>query len=665
MVVTLHRQLVVLVSFLWLALLTGVFWLSVHNARDMLERQLHVHAQDTANSLGLSIAHPLGAQDKVLVESMIGAIYDSGYYREIALRNPAGDLLVVQRENRVSQLAPTWFVQALSIDPTPGLSEITHEWRVIGKLTVLPDTQQAYTELWKSTLHALWLFLAVGAFSLLLLWAIVRAALRPLRDLESQAEAICHRDFTGQQPLPRTRELRRVVQAMNRMTRQLKTLFDEQVAQIEQVRNQAYIDGITGLGNGRFFNAQLQSRLDSIEEPFVGALIKLEIGDMSAYNQQFGHDAGNWLLKQAGKLWRQQMDSVENAVFARVTGARFAAMLPHVEQDQVRALVQNFLDQLQALEPFSQTQTPLAAYAGIALCEVGRDLQAERPKALEAQADNALQKAQAGDAHCVQVFDPHGEHTPQEDRPHGVDDWESFLRDVIEQRRFTFHYQPVVSCLDQSLLHYEVLARIKLKDQVLAAGLFMPLVERFRLVQAFDQAIVSLLVEQLLRKPAEQRIAVAVNLSSHSVREEHFVDWLLDYLAQHSEATRYLIFEVPEVSVRTAHGRLKTLAEGLKRLGTRLAIDHFGSTNSSFGYLSGLPLYSIKVDQSYIRDIGDNLDNQFFVQSLVRIAHSRQILLTAEMVENVGQWELLRRFQVDGAQGFFLGKPAEINLLSA
>lgn len=662
---TLHRQLVVLVSFLWLALLAGVFWVTVHNARDILERQLHVHAQDTANSLGLSIAHPLGQQDKALVESMVGAIYDSGYYREIALRNPKGELLVVQREHQVSQTAPTWFVQALSITPTPGLSEIMHEWRVIGKLTVLPDTQQAYTELWKSSQRALGLFLAVGGFSLLLLWAIVRTALRPLRALEAQAEAICQRDFTGQQPLPRTRELRRVVQAMNRMTRQLKTLFDEQVAQIEQVRNQAYVDGITGLGNGRFFNAQLQSRLESQEEPFVGALIKLEIGDLASYNQQFGHDAGNWLLKQAGKLWRQQMDAVENAVFARVAGARFAALLPLVERATAIARVSAFMDELKALDPFQQNKAPLQVYAGIAVSAADGELHLERPRLLESQADNALQKAQVADAERIQVYDPSGMPSTSVERPAGVDDWESFLRDVIEQRRFTFHYQPVVSCVDQSLLHYEVLARIKLKDQVLAAGVFMPLVERYRLVQALDQAIVSVLVEQMLRKTPDQRIPVAVNLSSHSVREEQFVDWLLDYLSHHQEATRHLIFEVPEVTVRSAHGRLKTLAEGLKRLGAKLAIDHFGSTNSSFGYLSGLPLYSIKVDQSYIRDIGDNLDNQFFVQSLVRIAHSRQVMLTAEMVESSVQWELLRRFQLDGAQGFFLGKPAEINLLSA
>lgn len=663
---TLHRQLVVLVSFLWVTLLTGVFWLSVHNARDILERQLHVHAQDTANSLGLSIARPLGSGDMALVDSMIGAIYDSGYYREITLRNAEGKLLLAQQLDPVPRNVPTWFVQALSIAPTPGLSEVSHEWRMVGKLTVLPDTDYAYAELWKSTHRALWLFLVVGAFSLVLLWAIVRAALRPLRALEEQAEAICHRDFTGQQPLPRTRELRRVVQAMNRMTRQLKTLFDEQVAQIEQVRNQAYVDSITGLGNGRFFNAQLQARLDSLEEPFVGALIKLEISGMGHYNQHFGHEAGNWLLKQAGKLWRQHVDGVDNAVFARVTGARFAALLPHVERERTLSILQGFIDALTTQEPFLQTQTPLAVHAGVSMCQLGYNLHAMKPAALEQQADTALQKALVETAERrVQVFDPTTERDTLSENISGIEDWESFLREIIDQRRIVFHYQPVVSCVDQSLLHYEVLARIRLKDQVLAAGVFMPLVERYRLVQAFDQAIVSTLVEQMLKKAVEQRIVIAINLSSHSVREEQFVDWLLEYLGNHLEAARFLIFEVPEVTVRTAHGRLKTLADGLKRLGAKLAIDHFGSTNSSFGYLSGLPLYSIKVDHSYIRDIGENLDNQFFVQSLVRIAHSRQIILTAEMVENASQWELLRRFQLDGAQGYFLGKPAEINLLSA
>ena len=225
-----------------------------------------------------------------------------------------------------------------------------------------------------------------------------------------------------------------------------------------------------------------------------------------------------------------------------------------------------------------------------------------------------------------------------------------------------FHYQPVLSCVDQSLMHYEALARIRVGGELLNAGIFIPLVERFDLEEAFDKLTVSALIKRLNDLDVDKRAALAINLSSHSVRNEAFIDWLIDRVSTHKNIAPYLIFEVPELTVRTVHGKLKRLAEGLKEVGAKLSIDHFGTTNSSFGYLSGLPLYSIKVDHSYIRDIQDNLDHQFFVQSLVRIAHSRNILLTAEMVEHQAQWDLLRSFQLDGAQGYYLGEPRSPDL---
>jgi EAL domain-containing protein (putative c-di-GMP-specific phosphodiesterase class I) len=198
---------------------------------------------------------------------------------------------------------------------------------------------------------------------------------------------------------------------------------------------------------------------------------------------------------------------------------------------------------------------------------------------------------------------------------------------------------------------------VEIDGKLVTAGHFIPLVERFDMVLRFDKLIVEMIVEQLKTQAPGSLLPVAINLSSGSIRQESFERWLLDTVNANRDIAPYLIFEVPEITVRTAHGKLRRLAISLQEVGAKMTIDHFGTTNSSFGYLSGLPLYSIKVDSSYIRDIEANLDHQFFVQSLVRIAHSRQIRVTAEMVEQEEQWTLLRRFKLDGAQGFFLGEP--------
>ncbi len=647
---SLHRQMVLMITGLLLVLLAGICILSVHNSRDYLEYQLHGHAQDTATSLGLSISHPMAEDDQALVQTMVDAIFDRGDFTSIVVRNADGDIIIRRSLEPLPHSVPDWFVSWLKINPMPGVSEITRDWRVVGEVRVQSDKNAANRNLWIVTKQALWLFLTVGLAGWLVILLIVRAVLKPLRTLEKQAEAICRKDFTGQQPLPKTRELKRVVQAINRMTRQLKVLFDEQVAQIEQVRNQAYVDSVSGLGNGRFFNAQLQARLESPEEPFSGSLVRLEVKDMGLYNENYGHAAGNLLLRRIGMAWEEVMGEVESHCVARVSGSRFAALLPRTSIDQARKLAEDTLGKIQQIDGMNLGGADVQMFFGIGSCGVGEDA-----KLLEAQANVALERAQDYRAGHIEVFDEREYGDPLAPKLAGVSNWASFLEDVLERQKIQFHYQPVMSCVDQTLMHYEVLARVSVGGKLVAAGHFIPLVERFNMITRFDRVVIQMLIQYL--QQGERRAPIAINLSTQSVRDEAFEPWLLDLLHRHRDIAPYLIFEVPEVTVRTAHGKLRRLAVGLRELGAKLTIDHFGTTNSSFGYLSGLQLYSIKVDSSYIRDIEKNLDHQFFVQSLVRIAHSRQILLTAEMVEGAEQWDLLRRFQLDGGQGYFLGEP--------
>lgn len=649
---SLHRQLVLLITGLLLVLLAGICLLSVHNSRGYLEQQLYVHAQDTATSLGLSAQKALAEEDLVLVQSMVDAIFDRGDFQDISIRSRAGEVVVRRNATPPATQAPEWFAAWLQIEPRPGISEMSHNWRVVGDVRIQSDRNRALNTLWLAAKQAFWLFVGVGVISWIVILVIVHAILAPLRTLEKQADAICHKDFTGQQPLPKTREIKRVVQAINRMTRQLKILFDEQVAQIEQVRNQAYVDSVTGLGNGRFFNAQLQSRVDSTEEPFTGALVRMQVKGLGEYNEHYGHESGNLLLRRIGQLWREQLQDLDGHCVARVAGARFAALLPHLTQDMAQQRVRQLLEKVQQLDALNLGGASVQLFAGMATCSLGQDA-----KLLEAQASAALERAQSFRSGHLEIYDESAHGDALAPNLPGISNWASFLRDVIDHRKVVLHYQPVMSCVDQSLMHYEVLARVAVDDKLVTAGHFIPLVERFSMVAEFDRMVILLLVEHLKKQEKGTRVPLAINLSSHSIRAEGFEEWLLDTVQHHRDMAPYLIFEVPELTVRTAHGKLRRLATGLKDVGAKLTIDHFGTTNSSFGYLSGLPLYSIKVDNSYIRDIEHNLDHQFFVQSLVRIAHSRQILLTAEMVEGAEQWNLLRRFQLDGAQGYFLGEP--------
>src|SRR5262245_26610982 len=123
--VSLHRQLVLLITGLLLVLLAGICLMSVHNSRNYLEHQMYVHAQDTATSLGLSASKPLADGDLALVQTMVDAIFDRGDFQDITIRNRAGEVVIRRNTNPPPHHAPAWFVGWLSIDPEPGTSELT------------------------------------------------------------------------------------------------------------------------------------------------------------------------------------------------------------------------------------------------------------------------------------------------------------------------------------------------------------------------------------------------------------------------------------------------------------------------------------------------------------------------------------------------------------
>ena len=142
-----------------------------------------------------------------------------------------------------------------------------------------------------------------------------------------------------------------------------------------------------------------------------------------------------------------------------------------------------------------------------------------------------------------------------------------------------------------------------------------------------------------------------------SVRSTEFIAWLSGYLGEHQQFANRLIIETSEYLVRTGAAQVRMLCDMLHRHGAKLSLDHFGIHSAAFGYLHSLPLDYLKVDQSFIRDIHLNSDNQFYVQSLVQIAHSCEITILAEGVENAQEWECLCHLGIDGGQGYFLGRP--------
>jgi len=654
---TLFRQISLLTVVLIVVLLAGSLVVSVLNTRYYLEKQLQSHAQDTATSLGLSISQSVKEKDHVKVIVLVDAIFDRGYFRSISVVNKDEEVVVHRQLSLRIDGVPLWFVSFINLKAPIGESVVMEGWRPEGRVRIESHPGYAYLDLWRNAQQAFIWFFTVGGVTLGLLLYLIRSILKPLKDVEAQAAAICEKDFSLQQPLPRTRELRRTVQAMNRMTHQLKAVFDEQVTLIDQVTEQAYKDPVTGLGNELFFSSRFQARLEAPEESTTGALLILKLKDFAQYNDKYGRVAGDLLLKQISGRWLKVLEEVQGSVIARRSGADFIAWLPNLAEDEAEYYLYAVYGSLTSLPIFAQQDKMNFLYIGMAHCDVGGD-----ESLLLERADAALVTSQEKGQNGVFIAQ-HAEektHLPAHAVNLSNKEWRKTLELALENDEVVLHYQPIYSCIDSSILHHEVLIRLSIKGDLICAGVFMPLVERFGLEEAYDRHVIEKLINRIENDESLQNMTYCVNLSPHSLQVEGFIEWLLATIRVNSSVARHVIFEIPEHSLTFIAGKVQTLATGLRACGARVSIDHFGAANRSISYLGSLPIYAIKIDHSYIRDIESNSDHQFFVQSLLRIAHSRNIIITAESVEREGQWTMLKGFGVDGAQGHYLGLPSPL-----
>ncbi|KAF0192176.1 MAG: diguanylate cyclase/phosphodiesterase with extracellular sensor [Gammaproteobacteria bacterium] len=650
---TLYRQLVLVVVMLFVLMFAGTYLANIDGTRTFLLTQLESHAQDTATSLGLSLSPAMRTNDVATMQSMVDAIFDRGYYREISVADANGAILVEKKMDVTIEHVPAWFVNWLALETPHASAAVMSGWNPGATVRVHSHPGYAYSELWQTTTRmALWFLLTtIGASITGAL--ILRVLLRPLKTVEQQAEAISARQYDVQGKLPRTRELRNVVLAMNRMAGKIKMMFEELSRNAERFRKLAFEDPVTGLGNRRFLEAQLENILGSIDEHRHGALMLIQLHGLQQLNDRHGYARGDELLKAAANLLANATLSLDRRVLARTTGSDFVLVIPGIDPESAGNVAARLCEKLVQLHTSKLIDSPDVAHLGVV--NYDKDAGAQ---ALLAQADQALRTAQAGAPNSWSNYRaasaPAGE-------MRGRQEWKTQLVDAIKHRRVVLHSQPVVDARNAGrTLHHEVLVRILDSDaQVLPAALFLPLAEQLDMVDDIDRIV----IEDALRFATGLSTSVAINLSPASLGKPEFQAWLADMLRQVKDAVPRIVFEVSELGAVRELESIRRFVGTIQGLGHGFALDHFGQAFSSFGYLQSLRPDYVKIDGAYTHNIATNKDNRFYVESLCSVAHSLDILTIAERVENRQQWETLTSLNVDGIQGHVVGKPQDIREL--
>jgi len=642
---TLSRQLYALVLSISFLMGIGTLYISIENTRSYLMLELATQTQDAANSLGLSLVPHMQARDIATMDTMVNAVFDSGYYKSLSIRSMAGESLI-EREN-TSQIegVPQWFINTLTLEGAKVDSIITTGWTQSGRLILEAHPGFAYIKLWKACTETLWLSLLVFLISFAFASLILRAILKPLDAVEKQALDICNREFPVVKKIPKTRELKRVVLAMNKMSAKVEGIITKLTERAEQAHKETHHDETTGLMNRKAFFAIVDNMIKDVEKAGNGYVAIIRFSDLSSYNKQYGYPAGDALMRNTAGLLTELCGVFPESTPARIGGVDFAAIIPLVDADAAAKFGQSLSDSLETLA--AELSVDNIAHIGIAHFDRSSSF-----GEILADADVALASAEHQGVRTYHIQTAKSEAM-------GNIAWKKLIQEVLEQESINFLSQPVMTS-EKEPLFSEVLIRVKdASGENVSPASFAAMAGRVELHYQLDQYVIRHIAQFIEQNPAWS-IPLAVKISSSSIITASFSFWLQQYLEEHPQAAAMLCFEITE------HGATQNIEAACHFIDLvhlhhgKVVMEHFGTRSNSFQTLRQLKVDYIKMDGSYVRDIATNNEHRAFLQTVVDIAQGLDIEIIIEHIETEEDVQNFKALGINAMQGYYFGKPTSI-----
>ncbi|CUB02360.1 EAL domain-containing protein [Marinomonas fungiae] len=644
---TLFRQLLLTIVLLLSLMLMVVMAINFQTTKSYLIEQLRSTTQDSATSLSMQVSDYMALNDYVSVESYVNAVFDSGYFSEVRVHAYATDQDIARSNVTKISGVPNWFINAIDFDVPTANAVISNGWNELGQVYVTGSAGYGYYQLWLASRDLLLSFLAIGAAAVTLGGLLLRWLFKPLSEVEKQAEAIQQRRFVQMEKLPKTRELKSVVESMNRMAAKLEREFAAEAQTAQWLQAKAFKDPVSGLGNRNFFESQVSAHFADSDRTSDGLML-VSLIDLAKINNEMGYEAADNFIRSTANILETHLSSFSNATLARLNGADFVVLVPNIEIARLKELVSGVMLDLQDLSGSRVSYSESVANIGAVVIDDSVD----RSNAM-AQADAALRSAKQAGANQFSVFDSE----MGQQMAIGRMAWKEMLEYAIEHRSFVLRRQPVASANDRNkLLQQELFASLEFEGKQYHAGYFIGLAEQFDLGERVDQVIIEHVIDMV--KTTNLQGPFVINLSTSAYAKMSFVSWLDKLLTTLPDKVKQLLaFEVSEQSVLASEDHAFLLAQTLKGHDVKFGIDNVGKQFSAFQYLQTLMPDYVKVDPSYTKLAIGKESESFFMHTLCKMFNSLNIDVIATGVETDKQVEVLQRFDISGVQGYGVGRP--------
>lgn len=415
----------------------------------------------------------------------------------------------------------------------------------------------------------------------------------------------------------------------------------------------AFHDHLTNLPNRRSFMNQLRSEvMDRKYSRSKLSVLFVDLDNFKQINDQWGHDAGDMVLKNAAQKIQTVIRPTD--FVARFGGDEFIVMLKDVQDEEdVVKIVQRILMEFQNPIHDADREYSLSCSIGAALYPK----HGETPEELIQNADTALYFVKEDRKSDFMVFNRQIEHQSLERRI-----LESALRQGIKEQQFYLEYQPKLNITSNEIIGMEALVRWNHPDfGVISPGKFIPLAEETGLIVPLGEWI----LRESCRQASEwlekdyPSLTLSVNISVRQLEDLHFVDKLKAILQETELDPNRLEIEITESVLANTKSTIAILKE-IRGLGVQISVDDFGTGYSSLSYIKELPIDTLKIDQSFVKDIHENKESIEIAKTIINLAHSIGLNVIAEGIELEEHVHELSKEGCTFGQGYYYSRPLEV-----
>lgn len=418
-----------------------------------------------------------------------------------------------------------------------------------------------------------------------------------------------------------------------------------------QIRHLAYHDPLTDLPNRIMLEERLTEEISRTQREQQNlAVLFINLDRFKTINDTLGHSMGDKLLKAVGKRLKRQLRKFD--IVSRPGGDEFVVVLSGVKKPQhVAPLAGRLLDRLKI--PFHIELRRLYITASMGIAVYPGD--GEDSLTLLKNADCAMHRAKELGRNGHQFCEPEmGKRAAEQGR------LETALPEALERGQFFLEYQPQLDLRTNTVVGMEALVRWHHPELgIILPGKFIPLAEETGLIIPIGEWVLRTACAQnkAWQNAGYAPLCVAVNLSARQFRQQILAELVAGILKETRLNPERLELEITESAVlndaTNTIAQLKTLSER----GVKVSLDDFGTGYSSLNYLKTLPVNSVKIDRTFVKDLPTNADDVAIARAIIVMAHRLKLSVVAEGVETNEQLALLRRLRCDIVQGFLISRP--------